>query len=120
MSTESAAAISLASSGRQVLPLTILGLSLAQAGDRAGARAIYDEMRSRAVREYVSPTCLAMTVAALGDDDAAIGYALEAMRRHDPQLFTFARASTWGEQLRALPAVRELFAEMRLPGWPRP
>ena len=57
--------MSLAMSGRQVLPLVTLGLSLAESGDAAGARSVFDELRSRAVREYIPPMCLAIVAAAL-------------------------------------------------------
>ena len=40
----------LAASGRHVFPLLILGLDLARQGDAEGARAVYDEARSRARR----------------------------------------------------------------------
>ena len=43
----------LAASGRHVFPLLILGLDLATYGDTEGARAVYDEARSRGRREYV-------------------------------------------------------------------
>ena len=85
-----AATISLAMSGRQVLPLVNLGMSLALAGDVAGARSVYDEMRSRAVREYIPPMCLAIEAAAIGEREAAVMYEREALRRHDPQLVIFS------------------------------
>jgi hypothetical protein len=74
-------------------------------------------MRSRAVREYMPPTCFAVMAAALGENDAAISYARDAMRRHDPQLVVFTAVVPGGEPFRALPEVQELFVAMGLPRW---
>ena len=114
-----AATISLAMSGRQVLPLVNLGMSLALAGDVAGARSVYDEMRSRAVREYIPPMCLALEAAAIGELEAAVMYEREALRRHDPQLVIFSVSWTGTEPLQAMPEHQQLLNEIGLSGWVR-
>jgi serine/threonine protein kinase len=107
----------LAASGRQALPLIMLGLSLVESGDTAGGRAVYDEMRSRSVREHIPPTGLALMAAALGDKGAAVAYAREAVRRHDPQFVIFSLGWTGAHHLRALPEQHQLLTDIRLPGW---
>jgi serine/threonine-protein kinase len=110
------ASSALAMPGRQVLALTGLGLSLAASGDMTGARSVYDEMRSRAVREYIPPSCLAPISAALGDREAAVGYAQEAARRHDPFLI-FAGSLLNTRAMRELPEYRQILSDIRLPAW---
>jgi serine/threonine-protein kinase len=112
-----AASVCLAVSGRQIVPLVSLGLALAESDDAIGARSVYDEVRSRAVREYVPPTCLAMLAAALGETDVAATYVREAARRHDPQLVVVAISGPGSGYLRAQPEYQRLLTEIRLPGW---
>ena len=107
----------LAASGRMVNMLMLLGLGLAESGDATGARATYDEMRSRGVREYVSPTYLAALSAALGDTDAAVAHCQEAFRLQDP-LWSFARGWPGMQALQALPEYQRLVASIGLPGRP--
>jgi serine/threonine protein kinase len=113
-----AAHTALAASGRQMAPLLLLGLSLVEAGDTAGARAVYDEIRSRAVREYVAPAALATLEMALGDTDAATAHCHEAFRRHDPMFVVFAHGWPGPHHLQALPEYRRLAASVGLPGYP--
>jgi len=112
-----AAHAALAASGRQMIALMWLGVSLVDSGDSGGARAIYDEMRSRAVREYVSPQVLAGLEAALGDSDAASAHCREAFGLHDPTIVTFARGWPGAQYLQALPEYQRLLASIGLPGF---
>lgn len=107
----------LASSGRQMMVLMHLGVSLVESGDAAGARAVYGEMRSRAVREKVSPLMLAALEAALGDTDAAIDHCHEAFRLHDPYVVGYARGWPGVQHLQSLPEFRRLVASTGLPGF---
>jgi eukaryotic-like serine/threonine-protein kinase len=111
-----AAHAALAVSGRQMSPLVNLGVSLVNSGDTPGARAIYDEMRSRAVREYVPPTAFALLGAALGDTAAAIAHCHEAVQRRDPQFVACAHGMPGAQQLQALPEHRQLLASIGIPG----
>jgi serine/threonine-protein kinase len=112
-----AAHTALAASGRQLVILMNLGLSLVESGDLAGARAIYDEMRSRAVREHVSLQQLAALEAALGDTDAASAHFVEGFKRHDPGIMVFARGWSGLQYLQALPEYQRLLASIGLPGF---
>ena len=112
-----AAHTALAASGRQSMVLLYLGISLAESGDATGARATYDEMRSRAVREFVSATQLAALSAALGDTDAAIAHCQEAFRQRDSGMVALARGWPGVQHLQALPEFRRLVASIGLPGF---
>ncbi len=106
----------LAASGRHVFPLLILGLDLATSGDTEGARAVYDEARSRSRREYVTPTAFALLEAALGDKEAALAHCREAIAIRDPQFVIFALGWPNTEALRNMPEHRALLVEIGLPG----
>ena len=112
-----AADATLAASGRQAFPLITLGLSLVESGDTTGGRAVYGELRSRSVREHIPPMGLALMAAALGERDAAIAYAGDAVRRHDPQFVIFSLGWNGTHHLRALPEQQQLLTDIRLPGW---
>jgi serine/threonine-protein kinase len=112
-----AAHTALAASGRQMVPLHCLALTLVESGDTAGARAVYDEMRSRAVREYVSPAMLALLEAARGDTAAAIAHCHEAFRLHDPHIIGFSHGWPGAQYLRVLPEYHRLAASIGLPGY---
>ena len=112
-----AAHAALAISGRQMNPLQGLGHTLIESGDTAGARAVYEEMRQRAVREYVAPMLLASLEAALGDTAAAIAHCHEAVRLHDPVFVVQARGWPGLQPLHVLPEFRRLAASIGLPGF---
>jgi serine/threonine protein kinase/tetratricopeptide (TPR) repeat protein len=106
----------LAMSGRSVLALLTLALSLVENAQLEDARGVYEEMRSRARREPMPPVSIAMIAAALGDNQAAVEYARDAYRLHDPQLPIFARAWRQADPLRALPEFQKILAALKLPG----
>jgi serine/threonine-protein kinase len=112
-----AAQSALAASGRLAVALQFLGTSLVESGDSAGARAVYQEMRSRAVREYVTPMQLAAVAAALGDTDVAVSHCREAFAIRDPGIVTFARGWPGAQHVQALPEFRRLVASIGLPGF---
>ena len=103
-------------SGRTSLPLIVHGLALATAGNLDGARSIYDELRARSRREYITPSAFALLEAALGDNDAAIAHCREAIALRDPQFVIFARGWPNSDALRALPEHRAMLVEIGLPG----
>ncbi len=115
--TSAAGDAALAACGRAIAQLMNLGVAAAEAGEMAIARDLYDEMRLRSRREYVSPMCLALLAAALGDRDVAIASAREAHARHDPMLSFWALAGPGGHFLRALPEFQEILAAIKIPGW---
>ena len=112
-----AAEVVLAASGRQAMPLVSLGLALFESGNAPAARSVYDELRSRAVREHVSPMLLALMAAALGERDEAVAHAREAVRRHDPAVVIFALRWPGTQHLRALPEFQQILTDIGLPGW---
>jgi serine/threonine-protein kinase len=108
--------VALAATGRHVFPLLILGLHLVQVGDIEGGRALYDEARVRARREYVPPATLALLAAALGVRDDALAYCREAIAIRDPQFVIFALGWPNSEALRNMPEHRAMLVEIGLPG----
>ena len=106
------------SRGALAFPLAFLGISLAEAGDRVGARAIYDEFDVGAAREPDSSALRAMLAAALGKEDVAIELCRDAVRRRDPTLVPFFRPFPGARRLQALPEFRQLVASLDLPGPP--
>jgi serine/threonine protein kinase len=112
-----AAHTALAGSGRQMIVLAYLGVSLAESGDALGARAIYDEIRSRAVREYMSPMLLAALEAALGETEAAVAHCREAFVLRDPSVVAYAGGWPSIKHLHALPEYRRLVASIGLPSF---
>jgi pentatricopeptide repeat protein len=102
-------------SGRSALALPTLALSLIESGQIEDARGVYDEMRSRSRREPMPPTGMAIVAAALGENEAAIAFARDAYRLHDPHLPIFGRAWRQAEQLHALPEFQEILSALKLP-----
>src|SRR4029079_14062235 len=82
--------------GRPSLAMIGFATIHVEAGDVDGARALYDEMRSRSRREHFPPMGLAIVAAAVGESEAAMAYLDEAIRRRDPQVPLFARAWQMG------------------------
>lgn len=74
--------------------LSTLALSLVDSGDLQGARAVQGELEARAARESISPTIRATVAAAVGDREAALSLASDALARHDPLLPVFGRSVT--------------------------
>ncbi len=109
--------IALAASGRQPLSMMHFGHALAERGDLDAARAIYDEMRARTHREAIMRVPLGTLAAHLGDRDASVGHFREAHERRDPQVPIFLLEWEQSRAARALPEVRAMLREIRLPGW---
>ena len=72
------------------VPLAVASLvsTYADWGRTDDARALYQELIDRTQREYVQPTALVYAATALGQLDAAIGFARQARDDQDP-LLTF-------------------------------
>jgi hypothetical protein len=99
----------LAISGRLQGSLVVLASTLAASGDLAGARAVRSELDARAAREPISLASRAIAAAAVGDDEAAVTLAQEALARRDPILVVFGQAF-FARALHAIPAYRNLLA----------
>ena len=90
----------------------------AQWGKLAEARALYDELCARAVREYVSPTVLAWAAASVGETDRTLSLIEQAYSERDPFLAIATRMPTF-RPLLAVPGVREVIRRLDFPdGWP--
>jgi hypothetical protein len=87
--------------------LCVMGVALAESGDRAAKRAIAIELEARATREPISPVSRAVVAAAHGDVEIAMTLAHEALARRDPQLPTFGQSS-YSRALNAIPAFRPI------------
>jgi serine/threonine-protein kinase len=106
--------------GRRHNSLARLAVVFAEAGMLEEARTVYQEVKSREAtsklrREYVGPAPMAVIASAVGDVDAAMGFARAAFELHDPQLVYMGR--TWPEfqYLRALPEFQEILTAMKFP-----
>jgi serine/threonine protein kinase len=115
--TSRAGDIALAAFGRPIEVLTTLGLAAVEAGETAVARDLFDEMRLRSRREYMSPMCVAVLAAALGEHEVAVASAREAHARHDPMLVFWALRGAGVQFLRALPEFQEILVAIKIPGW---
>lgn len=105
----------LAISGRHSRAMVALAESLAGCGKRAEAEATYSELICRARRYYVQPSSLAMTAAAVGMQDEAIGHARKAFEIRDPySLVWFSKIWPPSARLREDPRFGELAVDM---GW---
>jgi serine/threonine protein kinase len=105
----------LAASGRHPLGLFTFATSLVESGQVADAQSVYDELKSRARREPISPTGLAMVASAVGDETAALEYLREAVRRHDPPLPIWHASWDHSRFLRAMPEFREIVSVAKFP-----
>jgi eukaryotic-like serine/threonine-protein kinase len=73
-------------SGRSVETLASLAWADARLGREQEARAVLDELSSRAEHGYVSPVRIAQVLLGLGDRDAALGRLSEALERRAADL----------------------------------
>ena len=96
--------------GRNPLFMTSLTLVYAQWGKPAEAKSVYAELLARAAREYVSPTLLATSAAAVGERDEAMRLTREAYAIRDPQLNHMAKHWPGTKRLREDPRFAEILA----------
>ena len=98
--------------GRNPLFMTFLALAYADWGKSAEAKSVYAELLARAAREYVSPTVLATSAAAVGERDEAMQYAREAYAIRDPQLNHMVKHWPGAKRLREDSRFTEILASM--------
>ena len=98
--------------GRNPLLMTSLTLVYAEWGKPAEAKSVYAELLARAAREYVSPTLLATSAAAIGERDEAMRLTREAYAIRDPQLNHMAKHWPGTKRLREDPRFAEILANM--------
>jgi TolB-like protein len=110
----------LAMSGRHPWSMAWLAVALADWGKTGEAEALYFEMQSRARREYLAPTSLAVAALAAAKEDEVIRYAREACEIHDPSCATFfSRYFPLSPRLYRDPRFREIIAHMGRSDWLR-
>lgn len=74
----------LATSGRHVWVLSLLGWLHGKLGHAEAADAVHEELRGRSRHEYIGPFWLAVTAAAAGHRDEAIVALKRGIDEHDP------------------------------------
>ena len=114
-----AAESALAISGRSPWCMASLAMALADWGKTDEAEALYLEMQTRARREYVAPTSLALAALAAAREDEMIRYAREACEIHDPSCALFSRYYPLAPRLYRYPRFREIIAQMGRSDWLR-
>jgi eukaryotic-like serine/threonine-protein kinase len=77
-------------SGQDWVPLGLVPAYM-KAGHEDEARSLYESLLARRTREYVQPFALAASAAAVGDDDAAIGFCEAAVEGRDMLFALFNR-----------------------------
>jgi TolB-like protein len=97
---------------RNPMFMAFLALASADWGKPAETKAIYTELLARAAWGYVSPTLLATSAAAVGEQDEAMRYAREAYTIRDTQLTTTGRHWPGTKRLRKDSRFMELIASM--------
>jgi tetratricopeptide (TPR) repeat protein len=69
-------------SGGQAFTSATLGYAYAKAGKRREAKKILQDLQQRSSAEYVSPFCVTLVHAGLGDSDEAIAWLDRAYEEH--------------------------------------
>jgi tetratricopeptide (TPR) repeat protein len=104
----------LAMSGRHPMFLAFLAVTLADASKLQEAKLVHTEFLARSARDYLSPFLVALSAAAIGDQEAAIGFAQTAFEIHDPQLTIFGKYWPGSKRLREDRRFEKILAAMGL------
>ena len=80
------AAAMLATSGRHGWAAAMLATTYGAWGKPSDARAVYDQLVTRAADAYVQPTVIAWSAAAAGFPDDAVRFVAQVLRERDPFL----------------------------------
>jgi DNA-binding winged helix-turn-helix (wHTH) protein/TolB-like protein/Tfp pilus assembly protein PilF len=92
----------------------MLAYAYALSGKRQEAQQIIDELKTRAKRNYISPTIIAVIYGALGDNERAFEWLEKAYEAHD-FLLVFLKAEPMFDPLRSDPRYNELQQRVKLP-----
>ncbi len=76
---------------------------------------MYDEIKARSAREYVQPSMLVSIAAAVGEKDAAIAYAQQALEVKDPLFVMLARMWPDYETIRDDPRFERIVKKLAYP-----
>lgn len=107
----------LAMSGRHCWALATLTSIYGAWGKADSARAVYQELEVRSVREYIQPAMLSIAAAAVREVDRAIQFAQEAVDERDPVFVMVARSWPQYDRLRTNPSFLKIVSQLELPGW---
>ena len=101
-------------SGGSQQAVSMLGFSLARAGQNTQAQALLDELLQRAQKEYVSPTSIATIYCGLGNNEQALRWLERGYDAHDVRM-TFLKVDRRWDTLRGDSRFAAIQQEMRLP-----
>ena len=101
----------LAISGRHPWSMMMLAQALADCGRMADAESVYAEMRARARREYVPPSCLAYAASAIVRWDEVLCHVREAITIRDPCRIPILCSYWFGKRLRVDARIDEMLKE---------
>jgi len=108
---EKAAAVS----GRHPYTLAHCALAHRTAGNMANARALHEELKALASKAYVSNSELMVSSLAVGDNDSAIDFALQACDEREPILILYSRTFPDLQPLREDPRFAEVLRRLGYP-----
>ncbi len=114
---ERAAERALALSGLHGWALTTLAELYRRWGRPAKADELYREAVERSTRERIQPSMMIVAAVAVGDVEAAIGYARQSVDDGDPLFALIARDWPFYAPLRSDPRFTAIVAELRLPDY---
>jgi eukaryotic-like serine/threonine-protein kinase len=103
--------VALAMSGRHVFTMAGLAVTYADWNKPNEARALYNELSSRAAREYISPFFLAVAATGAGEQEEAIRLAQQAYEIRDPSLQLFGKCWPSSARLRQDARFNEIWAK---------
>lgn len=98
-------------SGGSPEPLTQLGYALAKSGNRAGARAALEKLKSSAAANYVPAYNFALIHNGLGERETALNYLEKSLQEREVQL-SFIKIDTRWDEFRREPRFIELMRRM--------
>ena len=103
-------------SGRHAFALAHCAVAYADWGKVSDARAMHEEVRSLSERTYVARCTLAMSAAAVGEQDLAMDLVRQACDEREPILIAFARNFPDARRLRDDPRFADVLRRLAFPG----
>ena len=100
-------------SGGSTEPITQMGYALAKSGNREGAQATLEELKSLAKENYVPAYSFAIIYNGLDDREAALNYLEKSFAEREVQI-TFIKIDTRWDEFRAEPRFVEIIKRMKL------
>jgi len=91
-----------------------LALAYAKSGKRKQALEVLEDLKKRSERSYVPPTLMALTYAALGEQNDALKWLNKAFQDRDG-ILPFSKVDPMFEDLRSDPKYAEVLSRVGLP-----